>query len=250
MNWWPETGVLGALLLGGAASCGGRIAEAALDGGPSVGLDATIDVVRFEPGVDVNATSNAGAAADSEGGTGGDNLSCVIDTSHFDQSCVIDSDCVWVVDYPYAGLGPGPLLVQSGDYCGSLCICQGDVIARTSVAQYIADVHKTLVGSGAVLPQSCNCPRFYYPCCVSGRCVRDCYAEELDGGVDSGVVCTYTNGPIAGGDPGAQPFLVCRPPESCMSIGDHWECCSSPAAGDVVCYSTPQRDGAVPTASP
>jgi hypothetical protein len=241
VNSWPETVALGGLLLG-AASCGGSIAEATSDGGGSVGLDATIDVVRSGVGVDVDATSDASASTDAEGGTDDGIASCVIQTSHYEQSCVVDTDCVTEVDYPYAGLGPGPLVVQSGDYCGSLCLCQGDVIARSSVAQYVADVRRTPVGAGAVSPQICNCSRFYYPCCLSGRCVGACYAEELDGGVDGGVVCGLRSGPIARGNPGAEPFLVCRPPESCTSIGDHWECCSS-LGGGLACFPPRQADG-------
>jgi hypothetical protein len=244
VNSWPETVALGALLLGGNASCGGTLAPAASDGGPSVGLDATRDVVRFEAGAEIDATSDASTSTDAEGGAAGGNASCMIDTSHYDQSCVIDSDCVTEVDYPYAGLGPGPLVVQSGDYCSSsLCLCQGNVIARSSMAQYVADVSRTPVGSSAVSPRPCNCPTPYYPCCLNGRCLGTCYAEELDGGTDGGVLCGLNSGPLVG-NPGTEPFLVCRAPESCTSIANHWECCTSLGGGDLVtCFPPRQGDG-------
>jgi hypothetical protein len=105
---------------------------------------------------------------------------CTISASSYDQSCNVDSDCVGMADR-YA--------VQFGNYCQSACMCGGDAINKTSVAQYVQDV-TPLTASMA----GCFCPSVNTDaCCENNRCTTSC-PQGVDGGTDSGT----SDGPAGG----------------------------------------------------
>jgi hypothetical protein len=92
--------------------------------------------------------------------------SCLIDTSRYEQSCSIDSDCITEVP-----VRDTMFPVQSGNYCESMCLCGSGVISAAGEMQYLADLSQTPLGSGAVSPAFCLCS-FALPIglCVNGTC--------------------------------------------------------------------------------
>jgi hypothetical protein len=133
--------IVGALLLFmDGSGCGGRseIASTAGGGGTS------------------QSTDDASTPAMT-----GEDASCNIAASNYDQSCAVDTDC---------------RMISAGDYCVAGCLCGGSAIHATALAQFNADVAKTPLGSGAVQELACNCPQEFAPCCRQGQCVAgsDC----------------------------------------------------------------------------
>jgi hypothetical protein len=179
--------------LGAGGSCGGSVssgvADAAAPEGPGrdtgVGSvsSGVIDAAGPEgPGRDggvkgVGSVSEASEleAASSEAEVtvdGGDAGTCLIEVPWYDQHCSVDSDCVELLAGFHTDLGgPDGLLVQSGNYCTTMCICGGEAINKSAVAQYMMDVSKTPLVSGAIPPPSCGCLPHGGACCRSGRCV-------------------------------------------------------------------------------
>jgi hypothetical protein len=108
---------------------------------------------------------------------------CTISASSYDQSCNVDSDCVGMA---------GRFAVQFGNfYCQSGCICGGDAINKTSVAQYVQDVSMTPLAASMA---SCFCPEVLGPCCANNRCTTSCPQ-----GVDGGSADTGSSDAPAGG---------------------------------------------------
>jgi hypothetical protein len=161
--------------------CLGSLATIAACGGSahqSGGADAgTSDIADGRAETD----SESGVAASLDG------AACFINTSNYDQSCSVDSDCVTQVD-----VNPNEIHdyweVQSGNYCQPMCLCGGGVIGKSAVAQYLADLSKTPLGSGEIPYERCGCmgePPF---CCYSGLCAL-CVVEAgapPDTGASSG----------------------------------------------------------------
>ena len=242
-----------ALLIGAmAASCGGKIlsstADADAEGRPGAEPDATGSNGASPPDATEDRGPNVrGFSGDSNIGAESDGMSCFLDTSRYDQSCSVDSDCIAEIGDAGLSLGAGTLIVQSGDYCRTMCLCPTDAISRSAVAEYVADVARTPLGSGSVSPQFCNCGVTYFPCCLRGHCVGACYTPELyangsNADTNGDVPCGLQSGPLDGGGSGIEPFLVCRPPESCQRIGGGWGCCSRSSAGDT-CYRPGAQQG-------
>ena len=131
--------------LGGTAACGGLVAS------PTTGTDAGLS----DASVGVDATS-----LDSGLGEESYPAACFIDTNNYDHSCSVDSDCVGAL---------------SGNYCKQpqhMCIyCLTETIAKSAVAQYLTDVSKTPLGSGAIPRKLCDCTAIFAPCCKSHYCV-------------------------------------------------------------------------------
>jgi hypothetical protein len=116
-----------------------------------------------------------------------DAAACFINAATYDQSCSVDSDCLSSVSGLPVGslfvdLPAGSLFVQSGNYCTPLCICGDETISKGAVAQYVADVSKTPIGSGALAPSQCYCPSRTAPCCQAGRCSIGCLYARTDSG--------------------------------------------------------------------
>jgi hypothetical protein len=153
----------------GLTSCGGAInqptgpdASAGSDGGSegsNSGADARGDLDA--------GTDEGGASVDSPFGN------CNIQVSNYDQSCSVDSDCV---------LSAGNFPIQSGNYCQRLCLCGGSAINKDAADQYVADVSRTLLGSGAVPRLACSCPSYSGPCCLGGTCAANCPSVPSDAG--------------------------------------------------------------------
>src|SRR5580692_5594444 len=77
----------------------------------------------------------------------------IILASDYDQSCMTDSDCIWVAE---------------GNFCyPGLTNCGTATISKSANAQYQADVAKTRAAS-CYAPG--NCGADFGPCCVSGMC--------------------------------------------------------------------------------
>lgn len=102
------------------------------------------------------ASVNSGSSAES----GSDAGPCLIQASDYDQSCSVDSDCVSKVVF-----GPGVFAmperisfpVTFGNFCSSMCLCGPGAISQTAIPQYVADVSKTPLGTGAVPLEACFC---------------------------------------------------------------------------------------------
>jgi hypothetical protein len=105
----------------------------------------------------------------SEAGMVSASAACLIETSSYDQSCSVDSDCVTSVR-----IGDAIFPVESGDYCASLCFCDSEVISANAVTLYVADVSRTPLGSGAIPAGACLCA-FALPTalCTNGVCALE-----------------------------------------------------------------------------
>jgi hypothetical protein len=212
-------------------SCGGNVVLPAVEAGPdssSFGSNSSSLGSSFEGGP-------VEASFDTDAASGG---SCMIDTGNYDQSCVVDSDCVGVIkglDSPLNG-PLGGVGVQSGDYCSAMCTCGGGAIAKTAVQQYVRDVAATPLGSGAISPLNCGCTLITPPCCRAGRCMQECGsdvtafvdagAEEPDAQVDGSVLCGYSDGVLDSGIAETGASRLCVPPETCTLFNGGWECCT------------------------
>ncbi len=151
-------------------SCGG---ETRLEGRGSDAAILTDVADAASSGIEAGSDSNApdGNAFDDDI----DAAACYISASNYDQSCSVDSDCVAVIEGAEGGIGAFGLVVQSGNYCQPLCMCGGQAINKGAVAQYVADVSKTPVGSGAIKTPPCFCPSVSPTGCCGdgGRCLDD-----------------------------------------------------------------------------
>jgi len=121
--------------------------------------------------------------------------SCVISPSSYDQSCTVDTECA---------------LVVTADFCLAGCECVGGATINVSaVAQYIAAVANTPLGSGALGNSACPCPSVPAPCCrdgvctLSGECAQP--QDTLAACASAGGTCIYT--PLSE-IPGACPYEV------------------------------------------
>src|ERR1700722_14663825 len=179
------------------------------------------------PSIDAGngADSTAMVTTAVDGATDDGGVSCYIVASHYGQSCRVDTDCV-------SSAGPFPVL--TGDYCEALCLCGGsDAINRQSVTQYVADVKKTPLGSGAIPSLTCNCGNPSDPCCRGGLCTLSCPTEGLaDAGGDEdtvpdGSVLCSNEGPVDAAAPDAGPIRLCRAPSVCTTVNGAWACCFS-----------------------
>ncbi len=206
------------------SACGGRaslvkaMAEAVVDG------EAAVDV-------DVDAAA------------------CWIIASNYDQSCAVDSDCVAAV-----GTFPHAFAVSSGNYCESQCLCPTEAISQMAATQYLNDVLRTPLGSGAIPFQDCGCLSLGPACCIGGSCTLSMQCEsnvntsdgdnddgDNDGGphgspLDSGVLCSASSGPLDSGV--TQRGIAQWCPGTCAQVGSGWACCIS-AGGDTYLCTTP-----------
>jgi hypothetical protein len=124
-----------------AAACGAKSASDGAGGGAAVGGNGG--------SVTVGGAGNAGSDVDA---------CSAIQASDYDQSCVVNSDCV---------------AVAQGDTCRR-CACQSGAINRAALAGY----HPVFGSSGPV----CFCPFFGVPTCVAGVCTL-CGGASLCAGV-------------------------------------------------------------------
>lgn len=165
------------------------------------------------------------------GGPSGGSSQCAIEASNYDLSCSVDSDCVG---------NAGLFAVQFGNYCQSGCMCGGDAINKTSVAQYVHDV-TPLTASMA----GCFCPFVNTDaCCANNRCTT---SSCPPGGVDAGgppaadaappgeppgsFMCGLNMGPFDAGADAQGPWRWCTPPENCVPFNGAWACCILPEGG-------------------
>lgn len=144
------------------------------------------------------AGSEAGAesAQSSEATTDAEGANCLILASNYNQTCSVDSDCV-------GSAGAQGIPVQFGNYCTKMCLCGGGAINRVSAAQYVADVSKTPLFSGALGQALClSCGQAGPTCCQAGRCVSGaCPTEPSDSGATvmpeaGNVMCVFDAGVI------------------------------------------------------
>jgi len=188
-----------------------------------------------EAAVDASAAIDAAAAFDGNV----DAAACWIIASNYDQSCAADSDCVTDV-----GTFPHEFAVSSSNYCESLCPCPGETISRAAATQYLNDVLRTPLGSGAIPFPSCSCPELGNACCMGGRCIvsLQCELNPSDGGNDdgpqgtpleSGVLCSAISGPLDSGV--AQPGIAQWCPGTCAQVSSEWACCISAGPDTYLC---------------
>src|SRR5580658_5981 len=113
---------------------------------------------------------------------------CSIEAANYDQSCSVESDCIGEVSVDSGPFSVTGLPVTFGNYCAAtMCFCGGGAISRKAVPQFIADVSKTPVGSGAIAPELCFCPQELPPCCANGRCTTSpCPASTAEATLDAG----------------------------------------------------------------
>jgi hypothetical protein len=213
----------------GLVSCGGATSEST-DAAAKVESETNSDAP-------VDRSEAAGAA-------------CLIQTSNYDRSCSVDSDCIAVVS-----IGNRMFSVQSGNYCEPMCLCGGGVISSSAEAQYVVDVSKTPFGSGSIDGLLCYCPNEpSIPSCMSGSCSLgyDFMPADAQATSDSeaaapqmgDVLCGLESGPIDGGEGGSQPSRWCMPPESCVPFNGGWACCTTqPFGGMSVCVAPVASEG-------
>lgn len=188
------------------------------------------------------------ASAPSEAASEEDGAACFILASNYDQSCAVDSDCIGTA---------GEFAVQFGNYCTKMCTCGGDAINKASASQYVADVSRTPLGSGALGQVVCSCGFEVPPCCQSGRCVEACptvsatdsgETEVQDANAEAvppgSVMCGLDVGPFDAGKDAAGPWRWCPPPNSCVPFNGGWACCSVSSSGGVTVCSAPLADDA------
>jgi hypothetical protein len=86
----------------------------------------------------------------------------IILASDYDQSCMTDSDCIWVAE---------------GNFCyPGVTNCGTATISKSANAQYQADVAKTRAAS-CYAPGSCG--GNFGPCCVNGMCQVGIHCSNL-----------------------------------------------------------------------
>ncbi len=177
-----------------ACSCGGKEAAdplvevkaeagiTARDSGRSE-TDASTEseAPTVDAGIDLGRASEVadGASADGSRDSSADGNACtLVLPSDYDQSCVVDSDCVAV----------GEVAMCPSNACANECefgIVSARVVAeyRAAIAAAIADVPPP------VFPDFCNCEIVLIPRCRSGRC--DYWGSGLQEGPSA---CTDAGG--------------------------------------------------------
>jgi hypothetical protein len=101
----------------------------------------------------------------------------LIQSSSYDQSCKVDSDCVGVAE----GNACYPCTVQ----------CQaGGAINRNALAGYESDLSKTIGAREEATAPPCGCAAMFYPCCRGGTCHADLECQNMgpegDAAADTG----------------------------------------------------------------
>lgn len=194
--------------------------------------------------------ADASEVPDASATSPGDDASCLIQASNFDQSCSVDSDCVSLA---------GQFPVTSGNYCASICPCPADAINRAAIGTYIAAVSQTPYGMGALPIVGCNCAAGAGPCCVAGQCSTSCptpcsqppcSTDNNDSGgpdldataalVDGGVLCSSEIGPLdASSQFGDADVYGCGPLEPCVPYNGGWACCMKLSPDRALCRQAP-----------
>ena len=193
-----------------ATSCGGSDARNTIDGSAPDARTAETGV-GFEPPVEAEAPPRVDATVGAEAYAG----SCYIETGAYDQSCSVDSDCVGTL----ASLDGFP--IQSGDYCGNECVCGGEAINKSAVAQFSEAVAVTPIFISYINHESCGfCASVStVACCQNARCTTRCPGTPMDAGVTEGqdaetsipgsVLCGLLSGPLDAGSPDSGPTRLC-----------------------------------------
>jgi hypothetical protein len=201
------------------------------------------------------STTATDASVGSEASSLGVDAACLIQTSTFDHSCNVDSDCVSVA---------GNLPVASGNYCASGCMCADDAINRSAAAEYITVVSRTPNATGAVPRVGCFCGATAGPCCVAGQCSvvcslpcsrPPCSTSEYDSGPveavdaaaelmpDGSVFCSSQIGPFdASAQFGDAAIYSCGPSEACVPYNGGWGCCMRIGPEQTFCRQVPIND--------
>lgn len=201
------------LPMGWSIGCGGFAQAASVDAGDEAKGDVSQTMVD---GGEVTPASRDGAgAADVP-------AFCSIERSNYNKSCSSDSDCVRVADN---------IPVDFGDYCQWLCRCGGDAINQSSVAQYVADVSRTPLGSGTVggPAMGCSCGFAGPACCLQGQCTA---GTGCLGTTDSGVTdvmsdasgysaCFSATGQLSAA------LKSCQADGDCVTKVEFTDCCGS-----------------------
>ena len=157
--------------------CGGGVAAS-----PTADGGSTLTPAAFDGSV--MATASATTASDSsvevepDAGALSTGACTWILASNYDQSCMVDSDC---------------LSVWSGYYCAPSCECANAAISSSAISQYTADTNAT--GSDSGIPVCSGCPAQAPPCCRQGICEAfgDCSSplDTLAACADAGGECVY-----------------------------------------------------------
>jgi hypothetical protein len=214
----------------GMVACGGSVSRGE---GPEASGEAAASGTSGEAGTS------------SSGGDGG--LSCEIQASDYDQSCMVDSDCVFTA---------GSFPVTFGDYCEALCLCPSGAINQRAAAQYVRDVSRTPFGSGALGHVGCNCGLVTGPCCLAGQCSVDCFGvppctaapcstDMTDSGIvdarssasipDGSVLCSSQLGLVDSAVANGGALYRCGPSQTCTPLNGGWGCCMSVGPEQVFC---------------
>jgi hypothetical protein len=243
----PDTGRVGGIVRC-LLVCG--MTETITACGGSVHASGIADASASEGGarIDASVMTDGRGEADEADSEASDAAACVINTSNYDQSCSTASDCVTQVDLNPNKVGD-TWNVQSGNYCKPMCICGGGTISKNGVAEYVADVSKTPLGSGEIPFEYCGCPASILACCQQGLCVP-CSSTGVgpgeglpDTGASSGpqdaeppgsVLCGLNTGPLDSGALAGGPSRWCTPPEMCTPYNGGWACCTAQGAGGIV----------------
>jgi len=156
-------GSLGVGALAIIASCGGSTQESGSgDAGSDVGAIAEAGIDGSDVGVSAEASIDGSYAA-----------ACFIQASNYDQTCSVDSDCVGQVNV-FSGALPSEIQVTFGNFCKDMCLCGPGAINSKAAQQYVADVTKTPLVTGAVPYVGCYCAPIGFLCCQSGLCSSQC----------------------------------------------------------------------------
>jgi hypothetical protein len=197
-----------------AASCGGSLTSAqeggpASDGAPTDTSTASTDATTASP----DAIT---APPDTTGGVNVD-AACHIQASSYDQTCSVDSDCVEMA---------GGFSIDFGtDYCISSCMCNLDSINKNSTAQFVSDVSRTPLGSGAIPAAVCNCPGSPGgPCCRGGTCTVRCPPLDSGPGIVWDAAALDGSTPCPPLDAGG-PARWCVTDQQCLMFNGGWACC-------------------------
>jgi hypothetical protein len=231
--------------LGLATSCGGSDAPNTTDGS-ALDASAAETGAGFELPAEAEAPARVDATVEAEAYAG----PCYIETGDYDQSCSVDSDCVGTL----ASLDGFP--IQSGDYCGNECVCGGEAINKSAVAQFSEAVAVTPFVIAYLNHESCGfCASVStVACCQDARCTTRCPGTPMDAAVIEGpdaeapvpgsVLCGLLSGPLDAGSPDSGPTRLCMPPEVCVPFNGAWACCVlAGGAGGSTCFGLPGDGG-------
>jgi hypothetical protein len=162
----------------------GHLAEVSAEAGVR-----TRDANENEPSVEADApTADAGTDVSAESGAAGSDGSSdssadactVILPSDYDQSCVLDSDCVAVGE-----VAACPPPACSGQ-------CAAGIVSASVAAEYKAAIARATGDvPPLVFPDFCNCEAVLIPVCRNGKCedVADSLPEGPSACTDAGARC-------------------------------------------------------------